>query len=111
MVPKEGGPRSTTTLSILTPADTSSVSHQHLLHHQSDTRSFCSHTKFTALRHFDRNSLSHIHAAATLAFLACCLDILTEATNVLCHASLCLFAILLVAFAASLLCLSPLPPS
>lgn len=116
MIPKEGGPVSTATLSILTPGavspHTSSVSSQH---HHSETRSFLfTHEihSFESVCILDRNSLFHIpHAAATLVFLACCLDILTEATYLPCHASLpCLFASCPVAFAASLLCLSPLSP-
>lgn len=59
----------------------------------------------------NKYSVLHIqYAAAKIAFLACCLDILTEATYFLYNTRHCLFVILFVAFIASLLCLLPLTP-
>lgn len=58
------------------------------------------------------NSVLHIqHTAAKIAFLACCLDILTEAMYFLCNTRRCLFVVLFTAFVAFLLCLLSLAPS
>lgn len=98
------------------------MSCQCLLHRSSKLRQChsCSRAqlKFTASKSVrilfltNKCNILHIqHAAAKTAFLACCLDILAEATYFLYNTRWCLFVILFVAFVASLLCLLPLAPS
>lgn len=98
------------------------MSCQCLLHHSSELQQnhFCSRTqlKFRHLKSvhilFSTNKYSILniqHAAARIAFLACCLDILTEAVCFLCNTRRCLFVVLFMAFVAFLLCLLSLAPS